>query len=266
VIGHAGILDTVRPEVADRDEIIAFCNYLLDAGAFDDYGPNGLQIPGSQRVEKVVSGVSAHRELLERALAAGAQLSLTHHGVFWDAQPRALSPQMAARLRVALEGELSVAAYHLPLDAHPEIGNNALLCERLGFEAQGGFGDVRGRPIGVIGRSGAGVRIDELARRVAELTGREPLLFDFGPEPVRAIGFVSGAGTSALDEAVALGLDAFLTGEPAERAMAEAREGRLHYIAAGHYATETLGIRRLGELVAERFGVAHEFVDVPNPV
>jgi dinuclear metal center YbgI/SA1388 family protein len=252
--------------MADRDDIIAFCDDLLDARGFDDYGPNGLQIPGQATVEKVVSGVSAHRELLERAVAAEAQLALTHHGVFWDAQPRALSPQAAARLRVALQGELSLAAYHLPLDAHPEIGNNALLCERLGFEPRGGFGEVRGRSIGVIGEDRAGLGIEELTRRVAELTGREPLVFDSGPELLRTIGFVSGAGTSALDEAVALGLDAFLTGEPAERAMADAREGRLHYIAAGHYATETLGIRRLGELVAERFGVEHEFVDVPNPV
>jgi dinuclear metal center YbgI/SA1388 family protein len=252
--------------VADRDEIIAFCDELLSAPEFDDYGPNGLQIPGAEQVDKVVSGVSAHRELFEQALSAGAQLVLTHHGVFWDAQPRALSPQMAARLRVALEGGLSLASYHLPLDAHPEIGNNALLCERLGFESQGGFAEVRGRPIGIVGRSAAGVGVDELRRRVSELTGREPLVFESGPEPVHSIGFVSGAGTSALDEAVALGLDAFLTGEPSERAMADAREGGLHYIAAGHYATETLGVRRLGELLAERFGVEHEFVDVPNPI
>jgi dinuclear metal center YbgI/SA1388 family protein len=252
--------------MADRDEIIAFCDELLDSGSFEDYGPNGLQIPGARRVEKVVTGVSAHRELLERAVAADAQLVLAHHGVFWESQPLALSAQMAARLRIALAGELSLAAYHLPLDAHEEIGNNAILCEALGFGAAGRFAGVRGRPIGILGASETGVGIRELAKRVAELTDREPLVFDGGPERIHSIGFVSGAGTSALAEAVGLGLDAFLTGEPTERAMADAGEGGLHYIAAGHHATETLGVRRLGELVAERFGIEHEFIDVPNPV
>jgi len=252
---------------AARDEIIAFCDELLEVGAYEDYGPNGLQVPGAGQVSKVVTGVSAHLELLERARDAGAELVIAHHGLFWDFLPRALSEQMAARLRTALEAGLSVAGYHLPLDGHPEIGNNALLCAGLGFEPQPqAFATVRGRALGTIGRREQPLAAAELFSSVERLLGREPLVFDAGPEQVRTVGFLSGAGASEIHAAVGLGLDAYLTGEPAEHAMADAREGGLHFIAAGHYATETLGVRRLGELVAERFAIAHEFVPVPNPV
>lgn len=252
---------------AARDEIIGFCDELLEVGDYDDYGPNGLQVPGVDQVSKVVTGVSAHLELLERARDAGAQLVLAHHGLFWDFLPRALSEQMAARLRTALEAGLSIAGYHLPLDGHPRIGNNALLCAELGFEPEPqAFAAVRGRALATIGRREQPLAAAELFATVERLLGREPLVFDAGPDRVRTIGILSGAGASEVHAAVALGLDAYLTGEPAEHAMADAREGGLHFIAAGHYATETVGIRRLGELVAERFGVEHEFVAVPNPV
>jgi dinuclear metal center YbgI/SA1388 family protein len=252
---------------ADRDEIIAFCDELLEIEGFDDYGPNGLQVPGAAEVSKVVTGVSAHRELLERARDADAQLVLAHHGLFWDFHPRALSEQMAARLRIALEHEVSVAGYHLPLDAHREIGNNALLAGALGFELDPrAFGIARGRPIGVVGVRSQSLPAADLFSAVRDLTEREPLVFANGPGEVRSIGIVSGAGASNVHDAVALGLDALLTGEPAEHVMADAREGGLHFIAAGHYATEIFGIRRLGELVAERFGVAHEFIGIPNPI
>ncbi len=252
---------------AGREEIVEFCDQLLDAASFDDYGPNGLQVPGAAEISTLVTGVSGHRELLERAADAGAQMLLVHHGLFWDFHPRALSEQMAGRLRIALERELSVVGYHLPLDAHPEIGNNALLRDRLGFEPDPRtFAEVKGRAIGVVGRHPDGIEADRLFDRVSEISAREPLVFDTGPATVRSIGIVSGAGASAVHDAVELGLDAFLTGEPAEHAMADAREGAIHFIAAGHYATETLGIRRLGDLVAERFEIAHEFIEVPNPV
>jgi dinuclear metal center YbgI/SA1388 family protein len=253
--------------VADRDQILAFCDELLEIDAYDDYGPNGLQVPGAREVERVITGVSAHRELIERAIAAGGQLLITHHGLFWEFLPRALSEQMAKRLRIALDASLTIAGYHLPLDANREIGNNALLCEMLGFELDDRrFAEVRGRPIGVIGHDQKGIEPAELIGRIGRMLGREPLVFDAGPERVRRIGIVSGAAASEIHEAVALGLDAFLTGEPAEHVMADATEGNIHFIAAGHYATETVGIRRLGEEIAEHFGVEHEFIDVPNPV
>src|SRR5918998_201144 len=181
-----------RP-MADRDEIVSFLDTLLDARDWPDYGPNGLQVPGTREVERVVTGVSAHAELFERAATAGAQLVLCHHGILWDKVPRTISTAQKRRLRALFEADLSLAAYHLPLDAHPEVGNNALICAELGLEA-------------------------------------------------------------------------FVTGEPSEPAMADAREGGVHFVAAGHYATETFGVRRLGELLAERFEVEHVFVDVPNPV
>lgn len=253
--------------MASRDGILDFCDELLDAEAFTDYGPNGMQVPGRAEVTRVATCVSAHRESIDAAVAAGAEMLLAHHGLFWDFHPRSLTEQMAGRLRAALTAELTVAGYHLPLDGHPEIGNNALLRAELGLEpGDQALGEVKGRAIGAVGVADGGIAAPELFARVESVTGRPPLVFDAGPERVRSVGIVSGAASSALAEAVALGLDAFITGEPSEHVMADAREGGIHFIAAGHYATETFGIRRLGDLVAERFGVEHEFLDVPNPV
>jgi dinuclear metal center YbgI/SA1388 family protein len=253
--------------MASRDEIIAFCNEVLDADAFEDYGPNGLQVPGRSKVGKVATCVSAHLESIERAVETGADLLIAHHGLFWDFHPRALSPQMAARLRMALGADLSIAGYHLPLDAHPEIGNNALICRALGLTAgDAPFGHAKGATIGVVGTVDPGIPAEELLARVRSEISPEPLVIDAGPSEIQSVGIVSGAGASSIAEAVTLGLDAVITGEPAEHAMADAREGSLHFIAAGHYATETLGVRRLGDLVAQKFGVSHEFIDVPNPI
>jgi dinuclear metal center YbgI/SA1388 family protein len=210
--------------------------------------------------------VSAQRELFERAAADGAQLVLCHHGLFWDFHPRSLSPQMKGRLSVLFDADISLAGYHLPLDAHPEVGNNALICAALGLERAEPFAEHKGRALGFVGRSGDGVPFTELRARCAEAFGQDPFVFECGPELVRSVGIVSGGAESSFGEAIARGLDAFLTGEIAEHVMAEAREGGVHYIAAGHYATERFGIRRLGELVAERFGVEHRFVEIPNPI
>ena len=252
--------------MADRDAIVAFLDQLLEVDGFDDYGPNGLQVPGAREVGLVATGVSAHRELFEAAAAAGAQLLVCHHGMFWDGGPAVVTPQLKARLEALFSADISLAAYHLPLDAHPEVGNNALLCAALGLERGEPFGTVRGRAIGWVGRWTGGIPASELVERCRSVTGREPLLVGRGPETVRSAAIVTGAGASVLDEAVALGLDAFVTGEPAERVMADAREASMHFVAAGHYATETFGVRRLGELVAERFGVEHRFLEIPNPI
>ncbi len=253
--------------MASRDEIISFCDELLDVSAWPDYGPNGLQVPGSAEVTKVVTGVSAHLELLERAVAAGAQLVIVHHGLFWDFHPRSLSEPMAARLRLALGSNLSVAGYHLPLDAHREIGNNALIASALELNLENGdLGMAKGRAVGVVARAPRPLGAEELVTRLGALTGREPLVQGAGPSSVVRVGIVSGAAASSLGDAIAQGLDAFITGEPAEHAMAEASEGAIHFIAAGHYATETFGVRRLGDLVAAHFRIEHEFIEVPNPV
>jgi dinuclear metal center YbgI/SA1388 family protein len=252
--------------LAPLRDIVSFLDELLEIEAFEDYGPNGLQVPGAEEIEHVATGVSAHRELFVRAAGQGAQLVLCHHGLFWNAQPRAVSPALKERLEVLFRHDMGLAAYHLPLDAHAEAGNNALICRALGLERAEPFGSHRGRPIGFVGRSDPGVPLAELVERCRRAFGREPFLWDFGPDPVESVGVVSGGGASSLAEAVELGLGAFLTGEPAEPAMADAKEGGIHFIAGGHYATETFGVRRLGELLAERFHVAHSFIDVPNPV
>jgi dinuclear metal center YbgI/SA1388 family protein len=255
-----------RARMASRDEIVGFLDDLLEIAGWEDYGPNGLQVPGATEVEVVATGVSAHRELFERAAELGAQLLLTHHGMFWEGDPPAITPKVRARLEILFGADISLAAYHLPLDAHPDVGNNALICEGIGFRRSEPFGEYKGRPLGWVGRHPDGVPAGDLFASCARLTGREPLVFHSGPETVRSVGIVSGAASSSLAEAAALGLDAFLTGEPSEFVMADAREAGLHFIGAGHYATETFGVRRLGDLVAERFGVGHVFVEVPNPI
>jgi len=247
--------------------ILTALDELLAPDTFRDLGPNGLQVPGAGEVQRVVTGVSAQRALVERAVAERAQLVLVHHGLFWDFLPTGLSPVLAERLRPLFKHDIALAGYHLPLDAHPEVGNNAILAGRLGCERHEAFGTFRGQAIGRAGTfPGDGIAAAELFARVGELTGREPTVFDGGPDRVRRIGIVSGSGADALNEAIDLGLDAFLTGEPREHVMADSREAGIHFIAAGHYATETFGVRALGDWLAQRFGIEHVWADIPNPV
>ena len=247
--------------MAQTAEVIEFLDELMSPNAYEDMGPNGLQVPGSAVVERVLTGVSAQRALAERAVEAGAQLVLVHHGLFWAFEPTGLTPMLAERLRPLFKHDIALAAYHLPLDAHPEHGNNALLAEALGAGEHVPFAEIgRGATFA------APVPAAELFERVAAVTGREPLVFDAGPPEVRRLAIVSGSAAGRLGQAHAEGYDAFLTGEPKEHVMAEARELGIHFIAAGHYATETFGVRRLGDLLAARFGVEHVWADLPNPV
>jgi dinuclear metal center YbgI/SA1388 family protein len=253
--------------VAARDEIVSFLDELLDSPSFPDYGPNGLQVPGSDEVSLLVTGVSAQAELFEQAVAAGAEMVLAHHGIFWGPGLGPITQQMKRRLELLFGANISLVAHHLPLDAHPEIGNNALICAALGLEQAERVGYYKGVPVGFVGRSEAGIPIDQLRERCTDVFGgREPLIQGTGPNLVHSVGIISGSAAVSLGDAIAAGLDAFLTGEPRENAMADAREAGIHFIAAGHYATETFGIRRLGDLVAKQFGIEHRFVDIPNPV
>ena len=257
--GAAQTRSTAEPAPLGR--VVARLDELLDPGAFDDLGPNGLQVPGPRPVTRVVTGVTAQRALIERAVAEEAELVLVHHGLFWRFDPPGLTPRLAERLRPLFRHDIALAAYHLPLDAHPEVGNNALLAEALGAS--------RHAPFAAIGRGAAfddPVPIGDLIGRVTRVCAREPLVFDAGPPAVRRLAIVSGGAASRLDAAVAEGYDAFLTGEPKEHVMADAREAGIHFIAAGHYATETFGVRRLGDLLAAELGIEHVWVDLPNPV
>ena len=248
-------------------ELIGYLDSLLDPSSYDDYGPNGLQIPGKDEIESLATGVSANAELFARAREQGVDLVLVHHGLFWAGPPRALDQTSKRRLQLLFDADIALAAYHLPLDGHLEVGNNALLARAIGAGDIAPFAVHKRATVGVRARfADPGIAPAELVARVHAATGREPLAFTAGPDPVRTIGIASGAGADHLEDAIAADLDAFVTGEPAERSMSRAQEAEVHFLAAGHYATETFGVRALGERLAGRFGVRHVFIDVPNPI
>jgi dinuclear metal center YbgI/SA1388 family protein len=254
---------------APINDVLAELDRLLEPARFEDYCTNGLQFPGGEHLTTLATGVSANAELFQLAAAEKAELLLVHHGLFWNPGITAIDPLLARRLRILFDANIALAAYHLPLDAHPEVGNNALLAKALGANTQPlePFALHHGQPIGFIANfPEPGIPATELFERVHSATAREPLVFDAGPATVRRLAIVSGGGADHLEEAAAAGAEGLLTGEIPERSMALARESGLHLIAAGHYATETFGVKRLGEYLAERFGLRHLFLDVPNPV
>jgi dinuclear metal center YbgI/SA1388 family protein len=217
-------------------------------------------------VRRLVTGVSACRELFEKARARAADGVLVHHGLFWRGTPPALVGVQYARVAELVRGGMALLAYHLPLDRHPEVGNNALAARALGLGDLTPFAHHEGTAIGWQGTFGEPIAAHELQARCAELYGQEPLLLGPAERPVRRVGIVSGGAQSDLHTAIAEGLDAFVTGEASEWCTNVARESGVVYLAAGHHATERLGVRALGEHLAERFGLEVEFVDVPNPV
>jgi dinuclear metal center YbgI/SA1388 family protein len=252
---------------ASVDEILAEADALLKPQTYDDYCVNGLQVPGPREATKLATGVSANAELFERAAQNEADLLLVHHGLFWGSGVRTIDQPLATRLRLLFEANIALAGYHLPLDAHPDLGNNALLAKALGAEPTTPFGDHHGQTIGFLATlPNKGMHTADLVARLAGITSRPPLLLGDGPDTVERLAIVSGAGSDYAQEAAEAGADALLTGEPAERVTATANELGIHVIAAGHHATETFGIKALGELLAGRFALEHVFIDVPNPV
>jgi len=247
-------------QTAPIKDLIGHLDALLNPSAYADYGPNGLQVPGKDRISTVVSAVSASAALFEHAAEQGADLVLVHHGLFWGSIGP-VDSRLKQRLKLLFDHDIALAAYHLPLDAHPEVGNNALLARAIGATDPEPFAGI-----GVRARLEA-ITPDQLHARVREATGgREPLSFLAGPDAVRTIGIVSGGAAKHLDDAIAAGLDAFVTGEPREPVMNDAREAGIHFLAAGHYATETFGVRALGDRLAAEFGIKHLFADLPNPI
>ena len=246
-------------------DLVAYLDQYLDARG-RDYGPNGLQVEGKEEVRKIVTGVSACHELFIRAREAGADAVLVHHGLFWDGMPRTLTGFQYRRVAELIRSEMSLIAYHLPLDRHPELGNNAIAGRAFGLADLEPFGLHDGLPIGFKGSFPAPISAMALLDRCRSVYGQEPLAFLSGPDPVRSLGIISGGAQRELYDAIADGLDAYVTGEVSEWVMNVAREAGIHYLAAGHYATERLGIRALGEHLAEKFGIEAELIDVPNPV
>jgi dinuclear metal center YbgI/SA1388 family protein len=246
--------------VAHRDEILAFADELLDLASYPDYGPMGLQVVGAEEVTTLACGVSASRELFEHTATVGAQMVIVHHGLFWDRDPRVVDARMKARLKALFDADITLAAYHLALDAHPKLGNNAQLASELGVELEEPF------DVGHGGSFGQPLSPDELTGRVREMLGRDPLAFLYGPAEIRRIAIVSGGAAGLLPQAAAAGYDALLTGEPAEPSMMTARELGIHFIAGGHYATERLGVQALSRRLAQEFSLDWHFIELVNPV
>lgn len=251
--------------MASRDEILRYLHDYLRVKDYRDYGPQGLQVEGKAEVRKVVSGVSGSAALFEQAAEAGADLVLVHHGIFWDKESRVVKGGLKRRLELLLQHEITLAGYHLCLDAHPEVGNNVLAARGLGLENIRAWAEYNGRTIGFRGEW-AGLPAAEAVARVNTLYGSRAVEFLYGPAEVREVGIISGGAQGEVRLAIEDGLDLYITGEVSEFVMNTAREGNIHFLGAGHYNTERLGIRALGEHVAAQFQVEHQFIDVPNPV
>ncbi len=247
--------------MAHRDEIVLYADALLEVERFPEYGPPGLQVLGAAEVTKIACGVSASLELFQRAAAIGAQLVLVHHGIFWRNEPLVIDRRQRGRLQALFAGDLTLLGYHLALDAHPELGNSARLAAELGVEREGAFG-----AFGLAGRLDPPLGIDELVARVAATVEREPLVFAHGPEPIERVAISTGAAGFDLIQAAHEGFDLLLTGEPEEPSLHTARELGIHFVAAGHYATERLAVQALARNLAERFELEWEFLELPNPV
>jgi dinuclear metal center YbgI/SA1388 family protein len=245
------------------NELNDYIGSLLEISRFRDYCPNGLQVEGRSEVLRIASGVTASQNLLEAATAWKADAVLVHHGYFWRNEDQAITGIKKRRIAHLLEQDISLLAYHLPLDAHPEFGNNAQLALRLGFEMTGKFGE---QDIAWHGNLKAPQSLSQLAANVADKLQRTPLVIGDGNREVRKIAWCSGGAQGYFEQAVALGVDAFLTGEISEQNVHVAQETGVAFIAAGHHATERYGVQALGEHLAHQWKIEHQFFDMDNPV
>lgn len=249
-----------------RDTLLSTFDGLLQPQNFQDYGPNGLQVEGRPEIRKIVSGVTANLAFIEAAVAASADALFVHHGLFWRSQSACVTGWMRKRLGALLAADVNLFAYHLPLDAHPEFGNNAMLGARLGCAVHGRFGD---QGLGVLGHWLAPERGDwsvgQLADHVGQALGRAPTYVDGGRRPLRTLAWCTGGAQSYFEAAISAGADVYLTGEISEPQAHLARETGVSFLACGHHATERWGAPALAEHVARVHGIAHEFIDVDNP-
>ncbi len=241
-----------------------YLNDFLQADRFKDMCPNGLQVAGQSGIRKIITGVSISVELIGRAIEAQADTILVHHGLIWDGvQPR-YSGGYKRRVQLLLGNELNLFAYHLPLDAHPVVGNNAVLAGLLGLQDIAPFGEYRGQLIGMQGR--VNLAAANLFALVREKINPQALVFAFGPDQISSVGIISGAAQRDVKQAVLQGMDCYITGEVSEHIMHYVKEEGLHFVAAGHYATERFGVMALGQHLAGEFGLDVQFIDLPNPV
>jgi dinuclear metal center YbgI/SA1388 family protein len=245
----------------------ALADYLaktLDITRFRDYCPNGLQVEGRAQIGYIVSGVTASAALLQAAIDDGADAILVHHGYFWRGEDMRVIGQKQRRLKLLLQNDINLFAYHLPLDMHVEFGNNAQLAQQLGLQAEGRFGED---DLGWLGRADNSLRtVGDLARHVEIRLGRAPLVVGDAAQPLGRIGWCTGAAQSMLGQAIEAGASVYLSGEISEPTVHLARESGVAYLACGHHATERYGVQALGEHLAQQFGIRHRFVDIDNPV
>ena len=243
-----------------RDLLLHYLDELLAIDEIADFCPNGLQVEGKDQVSKIITGVSVSVQLFQESVARRADLVMVHHGLLWDREPRQITGSLKKRVQILLQHDMSLLAYHLPLDKHPDLGNNGVAANALNLQGK--------KPFGSIGYAGVTepCSLDELLRRVEGLYRQSPLVFSFGPDQIRSVGICSGGCAQDVVLAISQNLDAFITGEAKESTLHLAKEGGIHFIAAGHYATERLGIQALGEHVAAKFSLPVEFVEIPNPV
>ncbi|GGL95651.1 Nif3-like dinuclear metal center hexameric protein [Pseudomonas asuensis] len=239
-------------------------NRYLDAASIKDYCPNGLQVEGRATVGRIVSGVTASQALLDAAVEAGADMVLVHHGYFWKNEDARVIGMKHRRLKTLLANDLNLVAYHLPLDLHPVVGNNVQLAQRLGIAVEGGIEPGNPRSIVLQGTLSEPCTAAEFAAHIGRVLGREPLTIE-GDRPIKRIAWCTGGAQGYIDQAIAAGVDAYLTGEVSEQTVHSARENGISFFAAGHHATERYGVQALGAYLANRFGIEHLFIDSPNP-
>lgn len=244
--------------------LVAECDRFLNVAKIADYCPNGLQVEGRPQVRRIVSGVTASQALLDAAVEAQADAVLVHHGYFWKNEDARIVGMKQRRLKTLLNHDISLLAYHLPLDVHPQVGNNAQLARVLDLLVEGPLEPDNAKSVGLVGSLRTPISPAEFQRRIYQALGREPLLID-GQRPIQRIAWCTGGAQGYIEQAVAAGVDAYLTGEISEPTVHIARENGLSFFAAGHHATERYGVQALGDYLAAQFGIEHRYIDCPNP-
>jgi dinuclear metal center YbgI/SA1388 family protein len=247
----------------ERAILDAYLADYLQVHVFRDYCPNGLQVEGRGEINRIVTGVTASAALIEAAVADGADALIVHHGYFWRGEDARITGMRRRRLGLLFQHDLNLFAYHLPLDAHPEIGNNATLALQLGIQQTTRFGE---QDIAATGTLAEGTTVASFMQTISEKLGRAPLVIGDAARPMRRIAWCTGGAQGMFEQAIALGVDAYLSGEISEQTVHLARESGVVYVAAGHHATERYGVQALGAHLAQRFGVAHRFIEIDNPV
>ena len=248
--------------MASRNEVESYLHGVLDVGRFRDYGPNGLQVEGAPEIHRLVSGVTASRALIEAAIADGADSILVHHGLFWRAQDGRITGWLKQRLELLLAHQINLFAYHLPLDAHPEFGNNVQFGARLQLAADARFGE---QDLGFMATASPPLAVADLRDRLIRALGRAPTIVEGDGRPLRRIGWCTGGAQGYFEAAIAAGADAYLTGEISEPQAHYARETGIAFLACGHHASERFGAPALAAHVAQKFGLAHRFIEIDNP-